>query len=44
MKMQDLMPVNWFKDEERALNKKPLGFYTPLYKMRRKWIIYFLTF
>lgn len=35
MKMQDLMPVNWFKDEERVFKNKPLGFYTPLYKMRK---------
>jgi HSP20 family protein len=36
MKMQDLMPVNWFKDEERVFKNKPLGLYTPLYKMRKE--------
>lgn len=28
MKMQDLIPVSWFKN-------KPLGFYSPIYKMRK---------
>jgi HSP20 family protein len=35
MKMQDLMLDNWFKDEERVFKNKSLGFYIPLYKMRK---------
>ena len=36
MKMQDLIPVNWLKDEEGVLKNKSLGFYTPFHKMRKE--------